>query len=88
MTYELENDVQIPPRTRKSQSWRYPFDGMEVGQSFFVSVEEHKDLDPDKLQLRLYGATNTAKKRLNHKYKVRVVQDEELGLGVRVWRVE
>lgn len=70
--YEIDNDVPVPTTRSK-----YPFDEMEVGDSFFVS-------GGSKLTLRkMRSASNWATKKFpDTKYSVRAVEN-----GVRIWRV-
>lgn len=58
--------------------WLFPFDGMNVGDSFFVPT-----LQPSKL---LYVVTERAK-RAKIKVKVYVASNDGC-MGVRVWRVK
>ena len=71
--YEIETNVPITT-TYKS---KYPFEDMEVGNSFYVAGEDMKTIR------KLRGAVSWASKRYpDTKYAVRKVDG-----GVRVWRV-
>jgi hypothetical protein len=68
--YEIEGGIEIPVRLAA----RYPFAGMEVGESFFVPDGDVKKLSNHACR---YG------KKSGRRYCVRKVEG-----GVRVWRVE
>lgn len=75
MTFKIEDGYAIPaerqPRTRRA---KYPWNELEVGQSFFV----------DGARLRSMSSTAShAGRRLKRKFIVRSVDS-----GVRVWRLD
>lgn len=69
--YALEKDVEFPARTRKG---KYPFEQMDVGDSFFVGA-----VSVGSLRSTAYSASV----RLERKFAVREVDG-----GVRIWRTE
>ena len=40
MSYETDNDASIPPLNR-ARNVKYPWAGMEIGDSFLVDTERH-----------------------------------------------
>ena len=69
--FEIEKGVPIPMMGRGRQV--YPWDRMEVGDSFFV---------PSMKRYRFSGRVRTASKRYGVTFKL-----AQEGTGVRVWRV-
>ena len=57
--------------------WLFPFDGMEVGDSFFIPTLKSSEV--------IYSAVEASKK---HKLRVKAFAAMKDGImGVRVWRV-
>ncbi len=81
---EIEQGIPMPP-PRKSGggggNQKYPWEGMQIGDSFFVP--QPPGITLAKLQIRVNGSAAPAGKRLGTRYTVRQVEG-----GVRVWRVE
>jgi hypothetical protein len=73
--FQIEKGVPIPPRRGGGESI-YPFDAMEVGDSFLVP-------NGTKSTKALHSAAQTAKKRLGRSFAVRAVAN-----GTRVWRID
>jgi hypothetical protein len=77
--FKIDHDVPIPNAPRNS---RYPWDQMQVGDSFFVP-------DPDgknghlKLLNTMAGCASNQKKKKKTVYTVRSESN-----GVRIWRVK
>lgn len=69
---EINKGLPVPPDTRGMKR-KYPFDKMEVGDSFFV---------PDKTSDCMSQCIAYAKKRLGFSFTRRTVDG-----GVRVWRI-
>lgn len=70
---EIDKGVSIPAGKRGS---KYPWENMEVGDSFFVPCEgKHKR------SVGTYGASRG--KRDGRKYRILALEG-----GVRIWRVE
>lgn len=80
MTYKLEDGVPIPERGRPPKGApKYPFEKMEVGQSFFVPVDvAHIPTYRDRIRgAAFYYAT----KHPGKTFSTHVVEG-----GIRVWR--
>ena len=72
--YELDKNVPMPKASSK-----YPFEDMDVGDSFFVADGDDENW---KTLRKMRGASNWASKKFpDTKYSVRKVDN-----GVRVWR--
>lgn len=74
MVIKIDKGIPVPPEN--SHASKYPFDLMEIGDSFFVSAEERK---PDHMR----STASIHGKRIQKRYSVRKVEN-----GTRVWRVE
>lgn len=70
---KIEKGVEMP-KGRQGRKQIYPWDDMEVGDSFKVQGKSQKDLSP---------SASFAGKRRGKKFSARNVDG-----GVRVWRVE
>ncbi len=70
MRYVIDKDVPLPAKATVGRKSKYPFDLMEVGDSFFV---------PGKV--RMASTVGQASRRLGRRF----VWNEETS-GVRVWR--
>lgn len=70
MRYVIDKNVPLPAKATTGRKSKYPFDLMEVGDSFFV---------PGKV--RMASTVGQASRRLGRRF----VWNEETG-GVRVWR--
>jgi len=75
MTFVIERDVPLP---EKNVRWKYPFDQMEVGDSFFV-------VNKDTTQMS--ALCKRAGKRLSARF-VTAKAEKGTQSGVRVWRME
>lgn len=64
----------IPLKQRRS----YPFEEMEVGDSFFVGFEEG---NPNNVRAAVYSSASSYGSRHNKRFATRIQGD-----GVRVWR--
>jgi hypothetical protein len=86
MEYELEDGIAIPPVSSSGRKQVYPFDRMEVGQSFFV---------PHKTTSKFSSTIKAASRRTGFKSTSRTdtgyALDEDGNRieaeGVRIWRV-
>ena len=101
--FKLDTGLSIPARTRPTgtgSTATYPFKDMPVGSSFLVEAEvpaNTKDEERDavfkdvqrKVANRMSGAIRRFKKaNPGYDFASRQVDSDELGRGVRVWRVE
>jgi hypothetical protein len=72
MNITIERGIPIPPKA--SREAKYPFDALDIGDSFFVEGKAAKS----------FGSTiQAATKRTGFKFTFRAFDD-----GVRVWRTE
>lgn len=82
MTVRVFNDVPMPDVSRGSRNRAYPFDTIEVGQSFFVEGKTP----------RTFGQTiRNTQKRLGKTFVYQshdLVEDGKTVSGVMVWRKE
>lgn len=75
MAYEVETGVPLPD---KHVRWKYPFEQLEVGDSFFV---------PNKDTTQMSALCKRAALRLGRRF-VTAKFDKDGQSGVRVWRME
>lgn len=77
--FKIDKEVPVPPRPR---TWRYPWENMEPGDSFFMPC---KPEDAERVGNRAWTAGEAFAKRrgLDWKFTVRTVEG-----GARVWRVK
>ena len=93
MSYTIENNV-APPALR--QKFSYPFDQLEVGQSFVVVPETVEEVNESKVLLqRVRGACSYAQRsRPGKRFTSRLLDKYQPAPGkksihaVRVWRLE
>lgn len=78
----IDKNVPVPPPQQEDKfKARYPWDVMEVGDSFLVENEEGKT--PRQLMQRLSPGASRQNAKTGKKFTLRIVDG-----GVRVWRVE
>lgn len=80
--FQIETGYEIPKRRVTTES-EYPFDHMEVGDSFLYPAQEGDELT--KLATRVRAAVGNYRKREGNaekKFTVRIVD-----YGVRCWRI-
>ena len=75
-TYQIEKGVAIPARNFKKS--RYPFNEMDVGDSFIVPITGSKRTTQTRLSA---SAASYSRYKQGRKFTVRVVEN-----GFRVWR--
>ena len=75
MTFTIEKGVPLPEHKKRYEK-KYPFETMEIGDSFVVPIA------PDKSPSGLFSSISQAKKRLNINLTTARVDG-----GIRVWRV-
>jgi len=75
--YKIEHNIPIPVSRSK-----YPFDEMEVGDSFFVKCEKK---DKAKKQGILFSCANQNAKRRKSE---RTFSTRQVDGGIRVWRIK
>ena len=102
--FKIETDFDVPARTTFGggrDSVNYPFSEMPVGASFLVPVNVPDTIKDDaerakafkeearKASNRISGAVRRHRKNnAGQDFAIRTVNDDKLGHGVRVWRVE
>ena len=72
--FTIEKGIPVPKMTGAGRKTKYPFESMQVGDSFFVKDGTVKTLS---------RSCGTYGKRLERKFTSRTVNG-----GARVWRVE
>ena len=90
--FELETGIEMPTARRgRSGSTRYPFDAMEVGQSFHIAATEENENPAKKIAS---SVSSTIKRYRNEDgtkgrdYAVRrVTETDPKGVGARIFRV-
>lgn len=82
MEIQIEKNVPIP-KAGAGRKPKYPFEKMEVGDSFFAKVNGHKSAFT--LQNSLLGV---GRKFLKENKKGWVLQSAVEGDGVRIWRTK
>lgn len=94
MKIKIEKDIPISkverPSAKLKRRWRrskYPFDKMEIDNSFFLKATEK--VPARKLCMRLSSAAYhyVRRKKLDSQFTVRSVITDE-AKGVRVWRIK
>lgn len=81
--FEIQKNVQIPESRGRPVGMVYPFDQMEVGDSFAVPVDATKKIASVQRDIR--SAARSPNHRKSHKYVTRsLVEDGQV--VVRIWR--
>lgn len=78
MTYKIEKGILIPPHYRGGAKRKYPFDEMQMGDSFLVLCEKEKAKD---VSATLKGSSKRMYPTL---FTTRYISEEG---GVRIWRI-
>jgi hypothetical protein len=73
--YKIDKNVPIKPKGSGGKSCKYPFDAMEVGDSFFLLKKNEA--------LRARSAAANYGREHNRKFTVRIFKD-----GYRCWRTK
>lgn len=83
--YEIEKDVPRPQRG--STLRKYPFAGMEIGDSFFAPLGKFKTLES--LRAGIYQCIRLSRRgtRVPANWKFTIHTEKENN-GVRCWRIE
>lgn len=90
LSFTIDSGIDIPDDFRVSQR-KYPFEEMEVGDSFFLPPE-YEDDSPKRLSGRVAQARQAYQKRcakqgMEKRFTQRQYTQDGI-FGVRVWRVE
>lgn len=84
--FTVEDNIPLPSKAARNA--RYPYETMEVGQSFFVAIDESiedRDEAMHKLARRMSGASAAAAKRTGKTFRTgKASKDGKI--GYRVWR--
>lgn len=84
---EIEDGIAVPVVRRRQGGSIYPFDALEVGQSFHIAVTEDKPNPAKSLASTVSAATKRSEGE--KKFIVRAVgETDPKGPGARVFRVE
>lgn len=76
---QIDKGIPIPTKMQLGRRSKYPFDIMDVGDSFFVPGRDGKSFG---------GTVTAARKRLTDMaFEMRTVKEDGV-IGVRVWRTE
>lgn len=93
---KIEKNIPIKKQTKISKrllGWKYPFDKMKVGNSFFIPIKPISKNPKDnyrlidKLQETICGSAMYYKKHVNPKFQY-TTQMQASPPGVRVWRIK
>ena len=76
--FKIDKGIELPKRKAPVSHRKYPWDELEVGDSFFI---------PKKKIVGIGNIRLAAEKRLNRKFSGRSVVEHRVK-GVRVWRTE
>ena len=79
----IEKNVPVPPLPAKKR--KYPFDKMEVGESFFHKKDEDDEVTLKDLQMRLNNAACNYSRTHDKTKKFRTNRQKT---GVRIWRIK
>ena len=84
---EIEDDIPVPPGSdRRAVERKYPLSDLEVGQSFFLPLEEGDDLK--RMANRLSQARQGYQKRNEGVRFTQRMWEKDDVVGIRIWRVE
>jgi hypothetical protein len=77
---EIDKGIPMPPGNNPGRGRKriYPWQGMEVGDSFFVAGKKHTNIT---------GALSYRTKRFGYRYACRLGIEGGIA-GIRVWRTE
>jgi len=78
MKFDITKGLRIPPADNSKWGKKYPFDQLEIGDSFWI---------PRKAASEMSGSIRYWKKRLGHSYTTRKEVRADVP-GVRIWRKE
>ena len=71
-TSSVDRNIPIPPRLNGGGYYKYPWESMEIGDSFLATVTLST----------MSSVANRAAKRTGRKFSCRTTKD-----GIRVWRI-
>ena len=79
----IEKNIPIAKKERKGMNSEYPWDKMEIGDSFHVDVPEGKKINTVQSSVHAIARIYALYNHLNIKFTTR----KEEG-GFRIWRIE
>ena len=83
---KIDSDIPVPVGSdRRSGERKYPLKLLNVGDSFFIPLEEGDDLK--RMANRLSQARQTYQKRNEGVRLTQRMWEEKNTIGVRIWRV-
>jgi hypothetical protein len=83
---KIDNDIPVPVGSdRRSGERKYPLKLLNVGDSFFIPLEEGDDLK--RMANRLSQARQTYQKRNEGVRLTQRMWEEKNTIGIRIWRV-
>lgn len=81
--FKIDKDVPKPLKRSKGKKANYPFDKMEVGDSFFVSIKEGDNISKVQALVASSAKYYVLRNRLDVKFSTRTMVG-----GVRIWRIK
>jgi hypothetical protein len=78
--FQIESGVEIPPQAQPLRKMKYPFNQLNVGDSFVFPVGP--DEDREAVQNRLQSAAANWGRSREMRFVTR-----RIGSGIRVWRI-
>ena len=81
MKIKIEKDIPIPDVISR---YKYPFEEMEIGESFFVELGTHQNYISLRESIKLSARYNS--RNNGRSYHVSIIESGEK-LGVRCWRI-
>ena len=88
MSFTIEANIPVPARIIGARSSKYPFESMQIGDSFFIPVNPENPKDNiNRTARRAASAVNMARKALPN---IKLVTRRGTANGVegyRVWRI-
>lgn len=85
--FKIDKNIPMPDRKRigstKAPTKKYPLAEMEIGDSFFVPVENNNRFEKHARVVTIHSSKNTRTLLKRKKFETRLVEG-----GVRCWRTE
>ena len=82
--YKIEKNIPIPSIPKKNLL-KYPFNEMEIGDSFFVPWSEEEKKSKLRMQRKRTSILGSARNLKSNKIKIKTRKSED---GIRIWKVE
>jgi len=84
--YHIQKEIPIPDRKRGGRP-KYPWQSMDLGDSFFVPCRGKPPDTQRALIRRLLSSANVQRIHYGTRFTARSVTENDV-VGVRVWRIE